>query len=243
MRVRTFAKATEAQLFEGLASREIVSFADSVDHAIFDTRFPINALIDMRPEGASPARSQAHYCLEGHGICFIDEIGHLVAEGTVIAAPIGRQIAFEAKAGLRIVTILGTAPAEDRVVVRSLDEVIGTERDVFWGNGYSRRLLVRGDGIGFALCVTLGHANTDSPLQYRNHFESCYYVSGTGEYTWNGGRHPIDTNGGVSTVFVMDEHDAHHMIVHEEAICLSVFSPAIEGHERHALKEGEASSY
>lgn len=43
---------------------------------------------------------------------------------------------------------------------------------MFWGNGQSRRLLVRKDGLGFALCITFGNANTDSPLQYRNHFES-----------------------------------------------------------------------
>lgn len=243
MLVRTLRNAAETLLFERGASRVIVAAEDKVDHAVFDTSFDIGPVAKIRISALAGFQAQAHYCIEGRGIGFVDDIGHLITGGTVLAAGIGRKIAFEPESPMRIVTVLGTASAEDHVVVRSLDDVIGSERDVFWGNGYSRRLLVRRDGFGFALCVTQGNPDTDSPLQYRNHFESCYYVSGSGEYVWDGGRHPIDTNGGISTVFVMNENDAHRMVVKEEATCLSIFSPAIEGHESHSLGEGQASSY
>lgn len=241
--MRTFRDAPETWLFEHVPSRTIVTPDDRVDHIILDTYLPVDQQVGLRTAVLDGFQAQAHYCIEGHGIGLVDGLGHLFAQGTVIAAKAHRTIAFEAKSPMRIVTILGAATAEDNVVVRSVDEIIGSDRDVFWGNGYSRRLLVRKDGFGFALCVTQGNPDTSSPLQYRNHVESCYYVAGTGEYVWEGGRHPIDTNGGVSTVFVMNEHDAHHMVVKEESTCLSIFSPAIEGHESHSLGEGQASSY
>jgi len=243
MLVRTFQDAPETWLFEDIPSKTIVTPDDRIDHIILDTHLPVDRLVDLRPAVFDGFQAQAHYCIEGYGIGFVDELGHLVTQGTVIAARAHRKIAFDAKSPMRIVTILGAAPAEDNVVVRSVDEIIGSERDVFWGNGYSRRLLVRKDGFGFALCVTQANPDTSSPLQYRNHVESCYYVSGTGEYVWEGGRHPIDTNGGVSTVFVMNEHDSHHMIIKEASTCLSIFSPPIEGHESHSLNDGQVSSY
>ena len=173
----------------------------------------------------------------------MDGAKYLMTAGTLVAGSINLTIEFESQTRMRICTIFGTEPVDDKLIVRSLDEVIGTERDVFWGNGQSRRLLVKRDKLGFALCVTVGNANTDSALQYRNHFESCYYISGSGEYVWDGGRHPIDTNDGIATVFIMNRNDAHRMVVRDQSVCLSVFSPAIEGHESHSLSSRQNSSY
>lgn len=42
---------------------------------------------------------------------------------------------------------------------------------------------------------------------------------------WDTNRHPIDTGEGASTVFIMNRNDAHRMVVKDESICLSIFSP------------------
>jgi hypothetical protein len=126
---------------------------------------------------------------------------------------------------------------------RSLAKIHGTDRDVFWGNGQSKRMLVKRDGLGFAFCVTVGNPDTDSLLEYRNNLESCYYISGTGEYDWGSGKHPILTDKGQATVFIMNNHDTHHMRINQESVCLSIFTPPIEGNESHDFSSGRPSSY
>lgn len=114
---------------------------------------------------------------------------------------------------------------------------------MFWGAGSSKRLLVKRDGLGFAFCVTNGHADNDSPLEYRNHLESCYYIEGTGEYVWQDGSRPILTEDEEATVFVMNLHDAHRMVIRDESVCLSIFTPAIEGTQAHDFTRAATSSY
>ena len=41
------------------------------------------------------------------------------------------------------------------MIVRSFEEIAGSDRDVAWGNGQSRRLLLATDGMGFAVADTL----------------------------------------------------------------------------------------
>ena len=65
--------------------------------------------------------------------------------------------------------------------VRRLSDVVGTERDVDWGSGQSRRLLIKKDNMGFAFLDTIVNAGTDVLLQYRHHLESVYCIEGEGE--------------------------------------------------------------
>lgn len=247
MIVRTLSSAGAERLFRDTMSREIVSRTDQVGHAVFDTQFAAGDADTLARDAAGEFPAQAHYCLSGEGIATIGGRTVTLVPDMLIAARAATPFSVRARSELRLCTIFGgTGPEEDLPVdplVRRVADMLGTPRDVFWGNGQSRRLLVRSDGFGFALCQTLGNPDTDSPLQYRNHFESCYYVRGTGEYVWDGGRHPIDTNGAGGTVFVMNRNDAHRMVVRDAAVCLSVFSPAIEGHEAHDFSKGAASSY
>ncbi len=65
--------------------------------------------------------------------------------------------------------------------VRKLEEVEKTDRFVEWGAGTSHRLITRDDEMGFTVCHTVVSPRTESLLQYRNHLEACYCVSGEGE--------------------------------------------------------------
>lgn len=40
------------------------------------------------------------------------------------------------------------------MIIRTLDEIKGTERDVPWGNGQSRRFLLEKDKMGFTFTET-----------------------------------------------------------------------------------------
>ncbi len=247
MIVRTLKAAGDAPVFRFALSREIVSRTDQVGHAMFDTTLAAGSSDAVARDAPGEFPAQAHFCLEGRGTVTIDGCSATVEAGTLIAARASADISFHAEEDLRICTVFGGEGPVEAIraepLVRRVAETVGTGRDVFWGNGQSRRLLVKADGFGFALCQTLGNANTDSPLQYRHHFESCYYVSGSGEYVWESGSHPIDTNGAGATVFIMNRNDAHRMVVRDPAVCLSVFSPPIEGHEAHDFSRGAPSSY
>ena len=126
------------------------------------------------------------------------------------------------------------------MIVRTLRDVAGTERDVSWGNGQSRRLLVEKDGLGFAFMETLVLAGTDTFIQYRNHLEACYCIEGSGEIEDEDGRkHPIERG----TLYALDRHDAHHLRAFTDMRLISVFNPPIRGDERHNLAGNETSSY
>src|SRR3990170_3653218 len=53
------------------------------------------------------------------------------------------------------------------MIVRSLDEVTGTERDVHGEGWRSQRLLLRRDGLGFSLHNTTVAAGAEMELEYR----------------------------------------------------------------------------
>ena len=123
--------------------------------------------------------------------------------------------------------------------VRSLEDVIGSERDIDWGNGQSRRFVLARDMLGFALCDTLVLAGTTSHQEYKNHLEACYCIEGTGEIE--------DAEGNVhqlrpGVLYALDKHDRHILRATTDMRLVSVFNPPIEGRESHKYGN-EASSY
>jgi L-ectoine synthase len=124
--------------------------------------------------------------------------------------------------------------------VRSVDEIAATARDVAWGNGQSRRLILKGDGMGFAVAETLVLAGTESLLEYKNHLEACYCIAGEGEVEdMAGNRYPIRPG----VIYALDKHDKHYLRARNDMRLISIFNPAIEGHERHNLRGEGGSSY
>ena len=117
------------------------------------------------------------------------------------------------------------------MIVRSLDSVTGTERDVAGDGWQSRRLLLRRDGMGFSLHDTLVRAGTRLELEYRHHLEACYCVEGEAEITdlATGQRHAIAPG----TVYALDRHDRHVISVARDLRLVCVFNPALSGAETH----------
>ena len=137
-------------------------------------------------------------------------------------------------------------PQPQEPLCRPIGEVVGSRLDVDWGNGQSRRFLVKDHGFNVGIHKTWIYPDTNSPLEYRNHWESCYYFEGQGGYTWEDENqsHNFDYTGETGgTVFIMNEHDKHFIRNGgRDSFCISVFSPPLLGFEAHKISK-DASSF
>lgn len=121
------------------------------------------------------------------------------------------------------------------MIVRSLSEVAGTERDVRGDGWRAQRLLVRDDGMGFSLSETTLDAGARMDLCYRHHLEACYCVAGEAEVTERdtGVVHRI-----VPGTLYAPEHDRHTIRVISPLRLVCVFNPALTGRETHDADGG-----
>ncbi|RCS46104.1 ectoine synthase [Bremerella cremea] len=117
------------------------------------------------------------------------------------------------------------------MLVRSLEEILGTDRDVEGGNWNSRRLLLAGDGMGFSLHDTILRAGTTTPIHYQNHLEAVYCIEGhaTVELVPSGEKFEIKPG----TVYALDLNDKHLLTAHVDTRMVCVFNPAVVGNEVH----------
>ena len=126
------------------------------------------------------------------------------------------------------------------MLIRKLKEIQGTDRDVFWGNGQSRRLLLAGDGMPYAMTDTVVEPGTSSLLEYKNHVEACYCIEGDGEVEdLQGNIHKIE----VGTVYALNNHDPHYLRANTRMRLVCVFLPALDGTESHVLDGDGTSTY
>ncbi|MBI3896790.1 MAG: ectoine synthase [Gammaproteobacteria bacterium] len=127
------------------------------------------------------------------------------------------------------------------MIIRKLEEISGTERDIAWGNGQSRRFLIARDGMGFSVTDTLVKAGSSSLLEYKNHLEACYCVEGEGEvvdYTTQK-THAITPG----TIYALDKHEKHVLNAKTDLRLVCVFNPPLNGSEKHRLNGDDSSSY
>jgi ectoine hydroxylase len=116
------------------------------------------------------------------------------------------------------------------MIVRRLED-LPAEAVVEAPTWTSRRLLLARDGMGFSLHVTVLKAGTRTPMQYKNHLEAVYCVSGWGELQDLGTSrtHPIEPG----TVYALDRHDQHVLTATTDLHVVCVFNPPLLGPETH----------
>ena len=90
--------------------------------------------------------------------------------------------------------------------------------------------------MNFSLHVTELEAGTELELEYANHFEANYCISGAGEVTdvATGQTYSL----GPGTMYTLDQHDRHILRVRTPMTLLCVFWPSLVGNERHDAKGG-----
>lgn len=117
------------------------------------------------------------------------------------------------------------------MIVRKLDELRQTEREVCAENWTSRRLLLAGDGLGFSLHDTIIHAGTTTEIHYQHHLEAVYCIAGSGRVTVVATGEVFEIESG--TVYALDGNERHLLTADTEMRMVCVFNPALVGKEVH----------
>lgn len=119
------------------------------------------------------------------------------------------------------------------MIVRSKSDVVGTDFDASGPGWSSLRMLTKPDGMGFSLNETVCKAGSVLELEYKNHLEACYCLSGSAVLTdlASGQVHRIDAG----TMYALDQNDRHRLEVDagQDLLLISVFNPALTGTEVH----------
>lgn len=117
------------------------------------------------------------------------------------------------------------------MIVRSLESIVGSERDVGAPTFRSRRLLLAVDGMGFSLHDTVIAEGTETPMWYRNHLEAVYCLEGRGllEDASTGEVHTVTPG----TMYALDRHDRHVLRAATEMRMVCIFNPPCTGDETH----------
>jgi L-ectoine synthase len=117
------------------------------------------------------------------------------------------------------------------VIVRSLKDIIGTDRDVQAPTWCSRRFVLAGDKVGFSLHDTVLYAGTSTKMWYAHHIEAVYCIEGEGELVNEdtGERHGIEAG----VMYLLDGHEHHTLHAHTDVRTVCVFNPPVTGQEVH----------
>jgi len=119
------------------------------------------------------------------------------------------------------------------MIVRRLQDILGTERDVQTETWASRRLLLRDDRMGFSMHETTIFAGSQTHIWYQNHLEAVYCVAGSGEVELIPSGQIFRIEPG--TLYALDQHDRHWLRADAGAdmrlVC--TFNPALVGTEVH----------
>ena len=117
------------------------------------------------------------------------------------------------------------------MIVRKLNEIIGSDREVSGETWTSRRLLLRDDSMGFSMHDTLIHAGTTTRMEYRHHLEAVYCIEGKGTVELASMREVFPITAG--TLYALDKHDKHVLVAEETMRMVCVFNPPLTGRETH----------
>jgi len=117
------------------------------------------------------------------------------------------------------------------MIVRSLQDLIGTDRHVKAENWESRRLMLARDGQRFSLHDTIIRAGTSTTMWYKNHVEAVYCIEGAGRLVdeTTGEEHVLAPG----TMYLLDAHDRHTVHAEADLRMICVFDPPCTGQETH----------
>lgn len=117
------------------------------------------------------------------------------------------------------------------MIVRRLDEVADTERNVHAPTFVSRRFLLARDGVPFSFHDTVLYAGTVTTMYYRHHVEAVYCIEGEGELTdlETGTSYKVEPG----VLYALDGHEHHELKAITQLRMICVFNPPLTGAEVH----------
>ena len=126
------------------------------------------------------------------------------------------------------------------MIVRSLNNLIDTARDVRGEAWASRRFLLAEDGVGYTLTETSIVAGSEQILWYKHHVESNYVIEGEGEVENMASGEVFALAPG--SIYVLDHNEKHRLKAFTAMRLVCVFTPALTGRESHDADGAYASS-
>jgi L-ectoine synthase len=117
------------------------------------------------------------------------------------------------------------------MIVRSLSELTGTQRETQAATWSSRRFLLKEDGMGFSLHDTIIHAGTTTEMHYQNHLEAVYCIEGSGTLKDISGDCEYKIRAG--TMYALSGNEKHILLADEQMRMICVFNPPLVGPETH----------
>ncbi|XP_072046656.1 uncharacterized protein [Amphiura filiformis] len=233
---------------------QLVYDADGMNFTCYEAHVPDGSTVCLQsPEDGT---THIYYCISGEGSCIFADDGtkyslqqkHIVA----LSSGLSCNLTISSPNGMRLFVVYCKDKSASSIrVMSSVQDILGTERDIDLGDGRSRRLLLRSDGFLVGFNVTNVDSGATWKMQYKNHLEACYYYTG-GKATYNFDDEKVaveskadDRNG---TAMIMNKHDKHTLNVNksstnESAECICIFYPALVGQENHNFSEDGYSSY
>ncbi|QRG66644.1 ectoine synthase [Brevibacillus choshinensis] len=120
------------------------------------------------------------------------------------------------------------------MIVKHLEEIVGTKDDIDTATWSSRRFLLKQDQMGFSLHDTIIKEGTETYIWYKNHLEAVYCIEGEGEIEVVGGEtYPIRPG----MMYALSGHEKHYLRAKSQMRMVCVFNPPLTGREVHD-KEG-----
>ncbi len=117
------------------------------------------------------------------------------------------------------------------MIVRTLQQLLGTDRDVRGPVWASRRFLLAEDGVGFTVTETTVEAGSEQVLWYKHHVEANYVIDGEGEVENVATGEVFALAPG--SIYVLDGHEKHRLRAATRMKLVCVFTPALTGRETH----------
>lgn len=117
------------------------------------------------------------------------------------------------------------------MIVRQLEDILNSGRDVKGETWNSRRLILNDDKVGFSVHDTIMKAGTKTTMWYKNHIEAVYCIEGEGEIETlaDGKVYPIKPG----TLYLLNDHDKHQVRPKTDVRMVCVFNPPVTGREVH----------
>jgi len=117
------------------------------------------------------------------------------------------------------------------MIVKHLEDVVGTEHDIDTPNWNSRRLLLKKDNVGFSLHDTIIRAGTETMIWYKHHIEAVYCIEGEGEIELIETKETYKIRAGM--LYVLNGHEKHWLRGTTDMRMVCVFNPPCTGQEVH----------
>ena len=119
------------------------------------------------------------------------------------------------------------------MIIRNLKDANASARRVESDGWTSVRLLLKDDEMGFSFHITTIHEGAELEMEYKNHLECVYCMSGEGsiEDLATGEVHQIAPG----VMYALNQHDRHILRANKgsEMVMACVFNPPVTGREVH----------